>query len=318
MRSVSVTDLGGGVHRVTHPLPFALDHVHCYAVAGSDGWTLVDSGLGPGAGERWRDALEQLGRPRVRSIVLTHYHPDHVGGSAALARLTGAEEVLQGRIDAELARRMYTDPSDLEELRRFLGTHGMPGEKVAASVDYERELLVAPAAPTRFLEAGDTVGLGDDEFTAMILPGHADGHIALYDERSGRLFAGDTILHQITPNVATWHHSQPDPLARYLATLEQIADLRPALVYPGHHQPIDDAAGRAREILLHHRIRLDVHVEALRAGKVTTYEVAERVWGTGLGVHELRFALGEAISHLVRLARLGRAREVTPGRWATT
>ena len=318
MASVSITDLGGGIHRVTHPLPFALDHVHCYAVAGSDGWTLIDSGLGPGAEERWRIALEQLGNPRVRAVVLTHYHQDHVGGSAALLELTGADEILQGGTDAELARRMYTDPSDLAELHRFLGTHGMPAERLAEFVDHERELLVAPASPTRFLEAGDTVSLGDDEFTVLVLPGHADGHIALYDERSGRLFAGDTILQQITPNVATWHHSQPDPLARYLATLERIADLRPAVVYTGHYQPIDDAASRAGEILVHHRVRLDVHEEALRAGMVTTYEVAQRVWGTGLGVHELRFALGEAISHLVRLDRLGRAREIAPGRWATT
>ena len=52
MAGVSIADLGRGVHRVTHPLPFALDHVHCYAVAGADGWTLVASGLGPGAEER--------------------------------------------------------------------------------------------------------------------------------------------------------------------------------------------------------------------------------------------------------------------------
>lgn len=315
MVSIRITDLGRGIYRVTHPLPFALDHVHCYAVAGTDGWTLIDTGLGPGGEERWRAALEQLGRPLVRSIVLTHYHPDHVGASAALARLTGAEEVLQGRSDAEVAQRMYNDPRDLAELGRFLGEHGMPAERIAESVYQERELLVPPAVPTRVLEEGDTVVLGGDEFAVLLLPGHADGHIALYDERSGRLFAGDTILHEITPNVATWHHTRPDPLARYLATLERIADLRPALVYPGHHRTIDDAAGRSLEIRAHHRVRLDAHEEALRAGAVTTYEVAERVWGKGLAVHELRFALGEAISHLARLAQLGRAAEAAPGRW---
>jgi glyoxylase-like metal-dependent hydrolase (beta-lactamase superfamily II) len=307
MRPVSVADLGGGVHRVTHPLPFALDHVHCYAVAGSDGWTLVDSGLGPGAEERWRTALAQLGMPRVRSLVLTHYHPDHVGGSEALVRLTGAEEVVQGRTDAELARRMYTDPDDLARLHRFLDRHGMPAERVAETIEHERELLVAPAAATRLLDEGDTVVLGDVEFSVLVLPGHADGHIGLYDEHSGTLFAGDTILHGITPNVSTWHYTQPDPLARYLATLERIADLRPALVYPGHFRPIEDAAGRAGELREHHRVRLDAHEEALRAGAVTTYEVAGRIWNLAVSVHELRFAMGEAISHLVRLTRLGRA-----------
>ena len=41
-----IADLGGGVHRVTLPLPWALDHVHCYAVDDPDGWTIFDAGLG--------------------------------------------------------------------------------------------------------------------------------------------------------------------------------------------------------------------------------------------------------------------------------
>jgi glyoxylase-like metal-dependent hydrolase (beta-lactamase superfamily II) len=312
---VQITDLGRGVHRVTHPLPFALNHVHCYAVEGADGWALVDTGLGPGGEERWRDALEQLGAPHVRSIVLTHFHPDHVGASAALQRLTGAEEVLQGRKDAGLAQRMYNDPRDLPELGVFLAAHGMPAERVAESVEHERELLVSPAVPTRLLDEGDTVQLGGDEFAVLVLPGHADGHVALYEERSGRLFAGDTILNGITPNVSTWHLTEPDPLARYLVTLARIAELRPTLAYTGHHRPIDDVAGRALEISDHHRARLDEHEAALRAGAVTSYEVSQRIWGNKLTVHELRFALGEAISHLTRLAALGRATETAAGHW---
>ena len=45
-RDGAVVALGGGVHRVTMPLPWALDHVHCYAVEDPDGWTVVDAGLG--------------------------------------------------------------------------------------------------------------------------------------------------------------------------------------------------------------------------------------------------------------------------------
>ncbi len=101
----------------------------------------------------------------------------------------------------------------------------------------------------------------------------------------------------------------------YLAVLERIGELAPAFVYPGHHQPLEDAARRAAEIREHHRIRLDAHVEALRAGAVTPYEVSLQVWGNGLGSHETRFALVEAISHLVRLEGLGRAEEAAPGRW---
>ena len=96
-RELEVRELGDGVHRVTQPLPWALDHVHCYAVDDAEGWTLIDCGLGtPGTGRRWQEALALLGHPHVRRIVITHYHPDHIGASTRLAELTGAEEIVQG------------------------------------------------------------------------------------------------------------------------------------------------------------------------------------------------------------------------------
>ncbi len=315
MSSFTLEDLGGGVHRVTQPLPWVLNHVHSYAVAGSDGWTIVDAGLGWDAEERWRAVLDALGRPHVARIVVTHYHPDHIGGSGALAQLTGAEEVLQGARDAELARNAYVGGGGRAEIERFLNEQGMPTEKVAEAVSDERALAFTPAEPTRLLEDGDAVELAGEQFRVLHLSGHADGHIALFGERSGRMFGGDVILRRITPNIGSWPDTEPDPLLRYLATLDRIAELRPSLVYPGHHAPLDDAAGRAREIQEHHRIRLDVHEDALRAGAITPYEVSQHVWGTELGRHERRFALVEAVSHLVRLARLGRAEEVERGRW---
>jgi hypothetical protein len=78
---------------------------------------------------------------------------------------------------------------------------------------------------------------------------------------------------------------------------------------------IDDAPGRAAEIADHHRIRLDQHEQALRNGAVNAYDCVLHVWGDELGLHERRFALVESISHLVRLAELGRAEETEPGRW---
>jgi hypothetical protein len=87
------------------------------------------------------------------------------------------------------------------------------------------------------------------------------------------------------------------------------------VVFPGHHSDLPDAAGRAAEIREHHRVRLDVHHETLQAGAVTPWEVSRLVWDGNLTLHELRFALLEAVSHLVRLERLGRAQELSPGRW---
>src|SRR5204863_9033624 len=48
------------------------------------------------------------------------------------------------------------------------------------------------AVPTRLVEAGDVVDLGDRELRVVHLPGHTPGSIGLIEERTGLLFTGDT------------------------------------------------------------------------------------------------------------------------------
>jgi len=314
--SAIVADLGGGVFRITHPLPYALDHVHCYAVRGADGWTLIDTGLGtPTTGQGWREALAELGHPRVQRVVITHYHPDHIGGSAMLVELTGPEEVVQSARDAELTRSTWNNEQNRVDLEQFLLDQGMPPATASESAFREGALPVSAAAPTRLVGEGDTLDLDGETFDVLVLPGHADGHIALMGQRTGRLFGGDVLLQGITPTVGTWHDTEFDPLGRYLATLERISDLAPAVVFPGHRRLVEEPRTRAEEIVEHHVHRLEAHREALRAGAVTPYEVTFRLWSGELGYHERRFALVEAVSHLTRLEQLGLAEEAEPGRW---
>lgn len=315
MREAIVTPLGGGVHQVTLPLPWALDHIHCYALEDPGGWTIVDCGLGtPGTARRWATALAALGSPAVRRIVVTHYHPDHVGASRALQELTGAPELVQGAADWELTKRAWIS-QDWGAFEAHLRRHGMPEAEASLSAGDEGDIPVDPALPTRLVEEGDVLEIAGERFLVLALPGHADGHIVLLGERTGRMFGGDVLLHDITPNVGRWEDTRPDPLGRYLETLARIGELSPALVYPGHKRLLEEPAVRAAEITAHHAVRLDVHVEALRLGAETPYQVGLYVWGDGLGFHERRFALVEAVSHLERLALESRVEEAAPGRW---
>jgi len=98
------TEVAAGIVRFTFELPLGIDHVHCYALrAASGGWTVVDTGLGvDDAPARWDAARRELDGA-VERIVITHFHPDHVGAAAVLADLTGAP-VFQGREDLRPVR----------------------------------------------------------------------------------------------------------------------------------------------------------------------------------------------------------------------
>src|ERR1700754_467309 len=132
MSRAQVTPLGRGLHRVTLPLPFPPGHVHCYALEGDEGWTLVDAGLGvPDAGELWGEALRELGAESVACLVITHFHPDHIGAAADVADLTGAQ-VWQNAGDERQPRAVWSDGSP--GLAAYLRRHGAP-ERALAGLD---------------------------------------------------------------------------------------------------------------------------------------------------------------------------------------
>ena len=130
-----------GIRRTTFPLPFGLDHVHCYLLRTASGWTLVDTGLGvPDPAERWQPLLDELDAPLER-IVVTHMHPDHVGGAADVAAVSGAP-VLQGRADYEQCVSAWGN-RDSQRFVDYWVSHGMPAEEVAG-IARESERLATP------------------------------------------------------------------------------------------------------------------------------------------------------------------------------
>jgi glyoxylase-like metal-dependent hydrolase (beta-lactamase superfamily II) len=301
-----VVELDDGIRRVTLALPLGIDHVHCYLLPAPEGdWTLVDTGLGlPDAGLRWSETLAGLDAP-VGRIVVTHFHPDHVGAAADVAELTGAP-VHQGADDYAQCLRTWGELRNEERMPDYLRRHGTP----EADVESFREEAAAFVQLVRF--ARDPVPLNPGERIAgwevLHLPGHADGHLALL--RDGILVAGDTLLGAITPNVGLYPDSRPDPLADYLTSLERIAELSPRIALPGHGDPILDPSGRARELIDHHRRRLEQAAGALDGGPRSAYDVSVALFPEPLSPVLRRFALAETCAHLEYLVGRGGARRV--------
>jgi glyoxylase-like metal-dependent hydrolase (beta-lactamase superfamily II) len=290
-----------GVARLTLPLPMKPGHVHCYLLEGADGWTLVDTGLAlPDSDERFA----ALARERqIAGIVITHFHPDHVGGAEQAREATGAA-VFEGELDYAQCVHVWGNDEWPRVIATWFLRHGVPepvaNELLEAGSAYRPFIRYAPDPVP--LRAGDSV----DGWDVAELPGHADGHLGLV--RDGVLIAGDHLLPRITPAVGLYPDSRPDPLGDYLGSLERTAALGLRLALPGHGDPIDDPSGRAAEIVEHHRRRLDETEAGLDETPRTGYDVSIPLFGADLAPAARRFAVAETLSHLERLVREGRAR----------
>ena len=272
------------------PLPTGPKHVHCYVAHG----TLFDTGLGLG-----ETPWEFVG---VERIAITHFHPDHVGGAEVAARATGTP-VFQGGLDYAQCERVWGSDDWPERMAAWFVRHGVPAN-VAEDLIVQGHAFapfIRYAIDPDLLYEGSEVG----GWQVLELPGHADGHLGFL--RDGVLIAGDHLLRRITPAVGLYPESRPDPLGDYLASLERTIELAPRVVYPGHGEPIHDAAARARELIEHHRIRLEDHAAALSTEPHTAYEVSLDVFGRELAPSQRRFAVAETLSHLERLVREGHA-----------
>jgi glyoxylase-like metal-dependent hydrolase (beta-lactamase superfamily II) len=291
-----------GVRRITFALPLGIDHVHCYLLrSSSGGWILVDTGLGSRDPEtKWRPVLDELDAP-IERIVVTHMHPDHVGGARDIQALTGAA-VLQGREDYAQCVAAWGS-RDPERFVAYWSSHGMPGLTIDGIARESERLMAAVhwVEDPELLDAGDDV----DGWRVEVLRGHADGHIVLL--RDGVMIAGDTILGGITPAIGLYPNSRPDPLGDYLQTLDRIEELAPRVAYTGHRDAVLDPAERAREIRSHHFERLTYAEDALDGEPLSGYDVSLALWPGDLPPTLRRFATAESLAHLERLVHEGRA-----------
>jgi glyoxylase-like metal-dependent hydrolase (beta-lactamase superfamily II) len=292
-----------GVERITLPLPSGPKHVHCYVLAGDDGPILVDAGIG--GQDDW---------PEVGAVVITHMHPDHVGGAEAARDATGAP-VHQGALDYAQCERVWGSADWPERIAAWFASNGVPRASTEQLIEQGhafRPFIRFVRHPQLLYEGSDVGG-----WRVLELPGHADGHIAL--ERDGVLVAGDTLLAPISPAVGLYPESKPDPLGDYVATLRRIVELAPSVVYPGHGEPIEDPAGRARELLEHHAERLAATQAALAAEAEprTGFDLSHALFPGADRPTQRRFAVAETLSHLERLVAEGLARRGFDGRVVT-
>lgn len=240
-------------------------HTCCYIVHNSKEMLVFDPG------SPWEDEQQALascldemiseGR-QVREIIITHLHPDHVGGVNALkAHLGGKVPVAAHAKTAEALDDIHVD---------------------------------------RLIEDDDLIVLeGEPRVTlrALHTPGHALGHLCFHDADRGVLLTGDNIV-----GVGSVLIDPPQGNMRdYLHSLERMRSLPKLTVLLGGHGPAVATPYQKIDEYISHRLERERNIlEAVRAGAITPKEIVARVY-TDVSPKAYAMAERAVLAHLEKL-----------------
>jgi glyoxylase-like metal-dependent hydrolase (beta-lactamase superfamily II) len=298
------------------PLPFALDHINLWLLADDDGMTLVDCGYGDAPTRRlWdRHLATTLKAHPIRRIIATHCHPDHLGNAAWLSARVGAQVAMTAsEFLTAHALVADTDGFATRAVVDLFRRHGLPDDRLAALAArgnrYRRGVPELPAAYARLRE-GSTRQAAGATWRVIEGFGHSPEHASLYCAERGILIAGDMLLPKISTNVSVQPiEADGDPLASFLDSLATFESLPPeTLVLPSHGLPFRGIPLRVGQLRAHHAARLAELEEAVKAANApsTAAEIVPVLFRRELDLHQLFFAMGEAIAHLNHLWHAGR------------
>ncbi|MGC5163142.1 MBL fold metallo-hydrolase [Rhodococcus sp. DT1] len=315
-------DIGDGIHVV--PVPVAdlpVGDTQVYVMESPGGVVLVDVG--------WDDdrswaalqaglAVAGLSVTDVEGVVVTHFHPDHVGLTGRIREASGCW-VAMNEADFAHLEAMTSGADRSAEEEELLRRAGAPEPEI----ERHRETAVYPPGrpdilPDRKLAADEVIPLAGRSLRTVLTPGHTAGHACFLLEDHGVLFSGDHVLATTTPHVGEFDFPLPerDALGEYLDSLRAVSTLPVRRTLPAHRQEIDDLPRRAGELIAHHDQRLDDLYDAFGDEELTLWEATSRMrwyrpWDE-TPMQGKKMALAEGSAHVRQLIERGRVRRL-PG-----
>lgn len=245
------------------------DHTNAYLVVDAGVALLVDPGSElPEALPLLELALRRSGARMLKGVVLTHTHPDHMGGVELIrsAGLGGHEQV-----------PVYA--------------HTLEAPRLPASWDVVH------------LQGERTLMVGDVAVRCLHTPGHSPGHLTLFVENAGEARPEIALVGDLAAaSGSVWVGVPEGDMVEYLASLAAIQELKPRLLGPGHGPLIPDVQRRLSEMAEHRLDREAQVLAALTEGPATSSDITARVY-KGVPSSVIDLAEKSVQAHLLKLMR---------------
>ncbi|MBU4241268.1 MAG: MBL fold metallo-hydrolase [Actinobacteria bacterium] len=265
-----------------------------------DGAILIDAGCGsPDTYEKLRTFIRNHGFnvADVHTLVLSHAHPDHMGAVPFILEEADPRIYIH-KLEKPLARdpQLLNRSFDMSLITRYYKERlGDTDPDSINIIDYFKGLCpMGSAEATDTVREGDVLPLGGRRLRVLHTPGHAPGHISLYDDENRVLLSGDII-----GKVVAWYCPSGGGARGYLESLEKAESLDVDVVMPSHGEDITDVAGaiaHTRDVILS---RERLVVRALSGGSMSLLQLTNLLFPR----EHLRMFPGIqiAMSHLIKL-----------------
>ncbi len=225
-------------------------HLHPYIqsnlwlVRGRDRDLLVDTGNGVAS---LHGDLAPLFGDREVVAVVTHAHADHMGGLHEFEqRICHRAEAKDVEAPPDLSLLMTSTYSEEERQAAIESGYGELPEALLDALPTAgfdpSAFEMRPTTPTRMVDEGDVIDLGDRAFEVLHLPGHTPGSLALWEDAASTLFSGDTVYADEPLLDELEGSSIPD----YVESMRRLRSLPVEVVHGGH----DRSFGRDQLIVM--------------------------------------------------------------------
>ena len=296
------------VYQLKIPLPDKqLNMLNAYVIKSKDGAMLIDTGWNTDqAYEALRTQLAaiELSVSDLKFVVITHFHPDHIGLIDRLSKDSQAV-FIQHTVEHNLIKQLRSESKkNLNEMESWLEENGMPPQINSVMHDLTASIFNSGINGVKYqlVSGGEKIAFGRYDFEIVWTPGHSPGMICLHEKEHALLFSADHVLAHTTPNISLFNADGGNPLGDYLDSLNRVASLPVKLTLPAHGNLISDLPARVKEIIAHHEARLHEMIQVIDQQSINAYQLAAAVswsmdWQQMPPFHK-SFAVTETLAHL--------------------